>query len=82
MTDTLQALHSHGFDMSTVVPPEPGTPARVHVQCSQCEALAINGHACHEYGCPNTTYACVECGDTVDHRGATCGDCVFQHLEG
>lgn len=23
------------------------------VACSQCEALVINGHPCHEKGCPN-----------------------------
>jgi hypothetical protein len=25
----------------------------VTVRCSQCEALVINGIACHETGCPN-----------------------------
>lgn len=25
----------------------------VRVRCSQCEALTINGIACHETGCPN-----------------------------
>jgi hypothetical protein len=24
-----------------------------HVACSQCEAIVINGVACHEKGCPN-----------------------------
>jgi len=40
-------LRRHGFDKSRVV----GDHCRLG--CSQCEALAINGKACHETGCPN-----------------------------
>ena len=29
----------------------------VRVGCSQCEALVINGVACHESGCPNEARA-------------------------
>lgn len=25
----------------------------VHLSCSQCQAIGINGVACHERGCPN-----------------------------
>lgn len=28
-------------------------PKRYRVTCDQCEMLSINGHACHEIGCPN-----------------------------
>jgi hypothetical protein len=26
----------------------------MRISCDQCELLAINGHACHETGCPNS----------------------------
>lgn len=38
-----------GFDGSTAVP----FTKEIHIKCSQCEALAINGVATHEHGCPN-----------------------------
>jgi hypothetical protein len=38
-----QSLHGRGFDISE----------GRHVRCSQCQAMVINGHACHETGCPN-----------------------------
>ena len=41
-------LRQDGFDKSTTLD---GSYARVG--CSQCEALVINGTACHEHGCPN-----------------------------
>lgn len=37
-----------GFDRSRVT-----HDGYVKVSCSQCEALVINGVACHEQGCPN-----------------------------
>jgi hypothetical protein len=47
------------------------------ITCDQCELLSINGHACHETGCPNAgrrwdgefwirQRECFECGSTVD----------------
>jgi hypothetical protein len=45
----VQRLRDKGFDESTVVPFE----RRWYVRCSQCEAVVINGHPCHEHGCPN-----------------------------
>ena len=48
-TSTVQSLRDRGFDQSEVVPFE----HRWHVRCSQCEALVINGLACHETGCLN-----------------------------
>ena len=54
------------------------------MHCNQCEALMINGHFCHETGCPNTrarydketkawikTYECRECGDRIN-QGESC----------
>lgn len=47
------------------------------MHCDQCEMLSINGHACHESGCPNRRArwdgetwikqrVCFDCGCTVD----------------
>ena len=43
-----QQLRDAGFDRSCV---EDGY---ARARCSQCEALVIQGVACHEKGCPNT----------------------------
>lgn len=43
------ALRDSGFDESEYDEED----ERWHVQCSQCQALVINGHATHEHGCPN-----------------------------
>ena len=55
-------LKARGFDRS--VRSRPG----VTVQCSQCEALVINGHATHERGCPNVVPTCRECGGSSQSR--------------
>ena len=47
----LESLIEQGFDASWVRDEEDG--GGVRVKCSQCEALCINGVACHETGCPN-----------------------------
>ncbi len=45
----LESLRRRGFDRS-----EYDRKNGTHrVRCSQCEALVINGVACHEHGCPN-----------------------------
>jgi hypothetical protein len=44
---TLEILKQQGFDLSY------REDEYIHVQCSQCEALVIQGTACHETGCPN-----------------------------
>lgn len=41
-------LRNQGFDKS-----ERDENGEWRVRCSQCEALVINGVACHEAGCPN-----------------------------
>uniref|UniRef100_A0A6M3JQQ2 Uncharacterized protein n=1 Tax=viral metagenome TaxID=1070528 RepID=A0A6M3JQQ2_9ZZZZ len=46
---TLQRLRKAGFDSSEYN----RSKGTYHVQCSQCDALVINGVACHETGCPN-----------------------------
>jgi hypothetical protein len=52
----LEDLLSRGFDRShRIERDDNGRFCKgVHVRCSQCEALVINGTACHETGCPHT----------------------------
>jgi len=45
----LRELKCRGFDRSEY----DRIRGSHHVRCSQCEALVINGIACHESGCPN-----------------------------
>lgn len=44
----LADLEANGFDRCEIDEEEGG----VYIGCSQCDALAINGVACHETGCP------------------------------
>lgn len=48
---TLEELKELGFDLSSREKLEEET--YIHVGCSQCEAVFINGVPCHEHGCPN-----------------------------
>lgn len=47
----LARLEAQGFDRCRL------TRDGVRVGCSQCEALCINGVACHETGCPRARRA-------------------------
>lgn len=51
----IERLENRGFDACKFSGPEdPGTDDHsVDLGCSQCQATAINGLACHEHGCPN-----------------------------
>jgi len=64
----ITALKQMGFDNS-----RKGLNA-IDVLCSQCNALVINGIACHETGCPNTKYQCKGCYEYIDYQGY-CSDC-------
>lgn len=44
-----ERLRRRGFDLAAYNP----RTGYTRVECSQCEALCINGVACHEIGCPN-----------------------------
>jgi hypothetical protein len=44
----LTSLKARGFDKSFA-----STNGYVSVRCSRCEAMVINGVACHESRCPN-----------------------------
>lgn len=52
LLDTLQA---RGFDQSYRKERDDWGrfTTAVRVRCGQCEAMVINGLACHETGCPN-----------------------------
>lgn len=44
-------------------------------ECSRCEALVINGVACHENGCPNRTVECAGCNARIPFNQKYCEDC-------
>lgn len=52
----LAALHADGFDQSFPVGRDDSGrfSKAIRVKCSKCEALCINGVACHETGCTNS----------------------------
>ena len=51
----LEDVLSRGFDRSTMIGrDDAGRFCKgVRVRCSQCDAVVINGIACHERTCPN-----------------------------
>jgi hypothetical protein len=69
----LQTAIAEGFDQSVPIGRDnDGQFARgIRVRCSQCEALVLQGTACHEHGCPNIARACRECGNVIPH-GESC----------
>lgn len=68
----IQQLRALGFDLAAHVP----FTKNYKVACSQCEALAINGHACHETGCPNSRHECAGCNEIIPLRQKYCADCA------
>lgn len=46
---TGENLRKRGFDESYYI----RETGHWRIKCSQCQALVINGIACHERGCPN-----------------------------
>ena len=46
------------------------------VNCSQCEALVIQGLPCHETGCPNAMHECSGCNALIPARQRYCKDCA------
>lgn len=51
-SNTGKRLRRLGFDKTTYN----RSTGYYKVKCSQCEAVVINGIACHETGCPNQPY--------------------------
>ena len=58
-----------GFDLSAA------TRGGARVQCSQCEALVINGTPTHERGCPNANHECAGCNARVPVNVKYCEEC-------
>jgi hypothetical protein len=72
----LNTLIENGFDESY----EKGS--KVYPKCSSCQVAAINGVACHETGCPNTTYECSECSfGRTKYRKGVCEGCMEAEYE-
>lgn len=65
----LEQRQAEGFDRSYISSAE-----YITIRCSQCDALVIQGRACHEIGCPNRRVPCPECGDMLS-RDRAC-DCL------
>jgi hypothetical protein len=55
-----ESLLEQGFDRSRITVDDEGIEDGVRVGCSQCEALVINGVACHETGCPHIVTECFD----------------------
>ena len=68
---TLAYLTGRGFDRSRHIP----FTFNFTVRCSQCEALVVNGVACHETGCPNDRHECAGCNAIVPRGAKYCADC-------
>ena len=66
----LAHVHAYGFDASTR-----STTGGVHLRCSQCQALAINGIGTHEHGCPHAVHVCKGCNALVPVRVRYCAEC-------
>ena len=52
--------------------------------CDSCQLLRINGHVCHELGCPRTPRVCQECGKTFEGHQyqKTCSDECYRNYFG
>ena len=55
LAELAASIRRQGFDKSYVMTDDDGDKS-VKVWCSQCVAMVINGHACHETGCPNAVH--------------------------
>ncbi len=65
---TCEQLISLGFDETTK------SDKRIQLRCSQCNAVFINGVACHETTCPNQKFECKGCDTILDYQGY-CSEC-------
>lgn len=61
-----------GFDLTKQIP----FTKSYRLGCSQCEAISINGTACHETGCTHQTFECKGCNNRVKRSGSYCPDCL------
>ena len=68
-----EMLISMGFD-KTHIAKEEGKPY-VHVGCSQCNAVCVNGHPIHERGCPHEMGECKGCNAIIPKNQRYCEEC-------
>lgn len=74
----LDKMFDRGFDRSAYIgKAQAGERRAVRVSCSQCQALGINGVACHETGCPNAKHDCKGCDTLIPARQKYCEDCAI-----
>ncbi len=64
-------LLMRGFDNTYVSGQDSVKP-----KCSECEAIVINGTACHEHGCPNAVHECKGCNELIQLRWKYCNECM------
>ena len=69
----LQELEARGFDASALT-----DEGSVRVACTRCEALVINGVACHETNCVNRMRECSGCNNLIPalRFRRFCDDCA------
>ena len=68
----LQMFIALGFDLTKNIP----FTKLYSIRCSMCQNLIINGVPCHELGCPNQKYECIDCDAIVPRKGMYCQDCT------
>jgi hypothetical protein len=66
---TVESLHALGFDASA-------QEGFLKVQCSECEAMVINGVPTHEHTCPNAMKECEGCNNIIPACGRFCIECI------
>ena len=66
----LDNLKARGFDASYYL------NRAMRVNCSQCQAVVINGMACHEHGCSNAKHECKGCNGQIPVNQKYCADCA------
>lgn len=69
----LDQLRAAGFDRSEHIP----FTRTYRVRCSACDALVINGTACHETACPQAMHECRGCSALIPTRARWCADCAM-----
>lgn len=78
---TLEELIELGFDQSSMSDDDSDYLPRIHVKCSQCEALCINGVPTHEHGCPNTMHECLYCDTLISKGQRICESCANEECD-
>jgi hypothetical protein len=76
---SLNELHALGFDLSTKEVQREAGRFQVdvlHVRCSQCAAVCVNGTPTHEQRCPNAVYECRGCDELIPMRQRYCSECL------